>query len=535
MNDTTYLAREKALSILQSFEPKPTSLISYQSNGRVLVLGDEAALKNCRQFAEPLVITSLIMAAKTTLPGDIALAGRKIEIRGYLGRFEITLADKQGAEQVVPADIVLDLNPRPLIGLEIPPPGYLHVPPGEFDVQQVEAQLQEMTGEFEKPRFFNYDASICAHGVNGVTVCTQCIDACPAGAIHSLVEKIEVVPQLCQGGGVCATVCPSGAIQYAYPRLTDSGNLLRKMLQAYHEQGGQDAVIVFYSAEDFPKELLQGRGSVLPFKVEELAAVGMDLCVSALAYGASQVVLLADEQVPASALQNLQRQLDWLHPLLEGLDIPPQRVTLADRPDAILWQAEPWLIEAALYAMPGNKRDALFLAIDHLYQQRGKVRELVELPAGAPFGKASIDENRCTLCMACVGACPGKALQDGSNRELPEVFFIESHCLQCGACTQTCPEDAISISPRIIFDREKRNRSRVLNQDVPFACVSCGKPFAPTTVIHKMTDKLKHHHMFQSSRALNRLKMCDDCRVADIVQDPAAMNGNFDAHIPDND
>jgi ferredoxin len=178
--------------------------------------------------------------------------------------------------------------------------------------------------------------------------------------------------------------------------------------------------------------------------------------------------------------------------------------------------------------MPDSKRDAIYQAIDHLYQHLGKTREMVELPAGAPFGTAIIDEKRCTLCMSCVGACPGKALQDGSNREIPEIFFIESNCIQCGTCTQTCPETAIDISPRIIFDRELRNRSRVLNQDVPFACISCGKAFAPTSVIHKMNHKLKDHYMFQSSRALDRLKMCEDCRVADIVQDPEAMNGRFD-------
>lgn len=534
MNDTTYLAREKALSILQSFEPQPTSLVSYQSNGRVLVLGDDSVLGDCLQFADPLVVTAVSMAAKTTLPGAIAVAGRSINMDGYLGKFKLTLAKEKSEASVLQADIILDLNTSPLIELEIPPPGYLHVPAAEFDVKQVEAQLLDMCGAFEKPRFFNYDASICAHGVNGATVCTQCIDACPAGAIHSLVEKIEVEPQLCQGGGACATVCPSGAIQYAYPRLTDNGNLLRKLLQSYHEQGGEDAVVVYYSSEVFPQDLLQHSGSVLPVRVEELAAVGMELCLSALAYGASQVVLLANDQVPTSSLRNLQRQLDWLHPLLAGLDINPSRVALAELAETIVWLDEPWQIEPALYAMPGNKRNALFQAIDHLFLQRGKTRELVELPAGAPLGMASIDENRCTLCMACVGACPGKALQDGSNRELPEVFFIESHCLQCGACTQTCPEDAILISPRIIFDREKRNKSRVLNQDIPFACVSCGKPFAPTTVITRMTDKLKHHHMFQTPRALNRLRMCDDCRVADIVQDPAAMSGNFDPDVRDN-
>jgi hypothetical protein len=34
--------------------------------------------------------------------------------------------------------------------------------------------------------------------------------------------------------------------------------------------------------------------------------------------------------------------------------------------------------------------------------------------------------------------------------------------------------------------------------------------------------------MFNSTRAMDRLKMCEDCRVVDIVQDPEAMKGSFD-------
>ena len=49
-------------------------------------------------------------------------------------------------------------------------------------------------------------------------------------------------------------------------------------------------------------------------------------------------------------------------------------------------------------------------------------------------------------------------------------------------------------------------------------------------MIAKMQDKLKDHYMFGSARALDRLKMCDNCRVADIVQDPDAMGGQFDPH-----
>jgi ferredoxin len=275
---------------------------------------------------------------------------------------------------------------------------------------------------------------------------------------------------------------------------------------------------------------LENYDCLLPLGVEELGSVGMDLCLSALAYGAVQVVLHVDSQVPQSTQANLAAQVEWVQALLVGLGLERERVTLCAN-EAALPQIETTIaVEMANHDTPPGKRNAIHRALDHLVAQLKPAADRIDLPASAPFGEALIDAGKCTLCMACVGACPGKALQDGSNREIPEVFFIESNCLQCGACVQTCPEDAIALRPRLLFDHETRNRARALNSDTPFACITCGKPFAPTSVIHKMQDKLKDHHMFGSERALDRLKMCDNCRVVDIVQDPEAMGGQFNPH-----
>jgi ferredoxin len=531
-------AREQALKILYAHQSKPTSIVTLQSQGRVVILTDAETLPECKDFPTGLSVTRVLVgkASDTKLAFEFEYQAEKaqhITISGNFGNFEITLGDSANDMQKISADIILDTTQQPFYTQQVLPLGYLHQSLNSDNKGELQQELLDMVGVFEKPKYFKHDPSICAHSSNGRTVCTQCIDACPAEAIISLNNLIEVNPNLCQGGGTCATVCPSGAMQYVYPSLQDNGNRLRKMLHSYREQGGAHALVVFHCEEVFPEPLLQQHDNLLPFQLEELASIGAELWLSAIVYGAERVVLLANDDVPAISLEKLQQQLDWCHSILEGLNLDPAYVSLLSNQADLVAAVKITPISAAEYTMPENKRRAMFQAVDHIYKDVGKTREVVELSAEAPFGQAIIDENRCTLCMACVGACPGKALQDGSNREVPEIFFIESHCIQCGICTHTCPEDAIAISPRLILDREKRNQSKVLCQDSPFACISCGKAFAPASVIAKMTHALKDHHMFTSDRAKSRLKMCDDCRVADIVQDPEALNGNFDPLNPE--
>jgi ferredoxin len=126
-----------------------------------------------------------------------------------------------------------------------------------------------------------------------------------------------------------------------------------------------------------------------------------------------------------------------------------------------------------------------------------------------------VDSGRCTLCLACVGACPEGALLD--NAERPQLRFVEKNCVQCGLCEVTCPEDAITLQPRMWLADEGRARRqpRVLYEVEPYQCIRCGKPFGTRKAIELMIGKLAGHAMFQGEAA-ERLKMCGDCRVIDI-------------------
>jgi len=59
----------------------------------------------------------------------------------------------------------------------------------------------------------------------------------------------------------------------------------------------------------------------------------------------------------------------------------------------------------------------------------------------------------------------------------------------------------------------------VLNETKPFHCVSCGKAFGTLKMVELMVGKLSLHAAF-SGAATERLKMCSDCRVVDMMNKP---------------
>jgi ferredoxin len=509
-------ARAAALTAASQAGREPAGIVSYRSAGRLLIIGSDTAVREVKdvlQQHDGLSCTGLVRDDGESLP----------VVSGYLGNFEVQTAS--GEPRVY--DMVLDLTSPALLQTELLPPGYFA--PGD-DADALQAALEELpvlTGEFEKPRYYRYNATICAHGRSGMTACTRCIDSCPTDAITSLGDSIEVNASLCQGAGSCATACPTGAISYDYPRLADTLQRLRLLLQAYHGAGGRDAVLLFHDAtagRDAVRGLVHRfPDRVIPLEVEEAGSVGMDAWLAALAYGAAAVVLLTTPSLPASVMRELALQVDVARDILAGMGYPPEVLRLyragTDEP-ADLFETLPGNAgrQPAQFAALDEKRTVIRLSVDHLYAEAPAPRPLVSLPSGAPFGEVLLDDRRCTLCMACVSQCPAHALEAGN--ESPQLVFIEANCVQCGLCCRTCPEDAIAASPRYLYDSQQRNRRRVLGAAEPFLCISCGKPFATRAVIDKITSKMKGHAMFQGD-ALKRLKMCEDCRVKALFTDEA--------------
>jgi len=170
----------------------------------------------------------------------------------------------------------------------------------------------------------------------------------------------------------------------------------------------------------------------------------------------------------------------------------------------------------ASFNLSPEKRTTLDFAFDHL--AKNKSVEQIELPAGAPFGAIVVDKQSCTLCKACIGACPEAALLD--SPETPALRLIERNCVQCGLCAATCPEDAITLVPRLMLGARAKEPA-LLNEAQPFHCIRCAKPFGTKQMVDNMLGKLSGHSMFAGAGSLRRLQMCGDCRVVDMVENKA--------------
>ncbi|MDB5886175.1 MAG: 4Fe-4S ferredoxin, iron-sulfur binding domain protein [Polaromonas sp.] len=454
-----------------------------------------------------------------------------VKVCGIAGAIDFSREPEALSEKF---DLVLDLRSAPAFAQHELPQGYFL---WDGHDQGTLLKLRSLVGEFEKPKFFNYKQKLCAHSRNNTVGCSACIDVCSAAAISSEKKRqqIKVNPNLCVGCGACTTVCPTGAISYAYPRPAEQGAKIKTLLGTYAKAGGKQAALLLHSQEAGIRLLGDlGRKArldpsirgvparVIPMALWHTASLGLELWLSAIAHGASQVwVLMTAEEAPQYR-QALQEQMTVAQAILTGMGYPGEHFRILDaqdgtglaRLDAQLRAAPAQgVAQPAGFAVQADKRATLELALDHLMAQAPAPAEVIALPsAGSPLGALAINKNTCTLCLSCVSACPASALQDNADR--PQLRFIEKNCVQCGLCVKTCPENALALIPQLRLTPQ-RKEAVVLNEMQPYACIRCSKPFGTLKAIESMLGKLAGHAMFQGAAA-ERLKMCSDCRVIDI-------------------
>jgi ferredoxin len=545
------LPKMAALLAAATHETQPAGTTPVTSEGVCLVYGaGQQALDIAEQLANRLSVSVLLSDATDVMPPNVVnvpiYTGKISAARGSLGGFEITV---DGYAPAMPSsreelsfimardgatskcDLILDMSGEaPLFPAAERRDGYLRVDPGHpASVAQAMFEITDLVGEFEKPIYVTYDASICAHGRNGQVGCSNCLDNCPLSAISPGGDTVAIDPLVCGGCGNCSATCPTGAVSYTYPRRADLIEQTQTLLDAFADAGGKTPGLLLHDVKHGAAIIgamsRYGRGlpaNVLPVSLFSATQVGHDYLLAAIAAGAKQIVVLAGPD-RADELTAAESQVALANAFLQELGYGKQdRVTL-------LCEQDPDTVENALHDLPkvkstkplsfsavGGKRDVARTVIGRLNEAAAKRKDLIELPEGAPYGSISINTEGCTLCLACVSACPADALAD--NVEQPQVRFTEAACVQCGLCRVTCPESVISLNPRYNFSPDAMTPA-VLNEEEPYQCISCGNPFGTKSTVERIISELKGKHwMFEDEEKVNLIRMCDDCRIQSMAE-----------------
>ena len=551
--DAAKASAKMAALIAAAAEATPEiPFVRLTSEGVTLIYGrDEQTIEAANLLKQHLDVTVLIKPPAALQPPSVTdfpvAKGDIRSAKGHLGAFELTVdkfgqaapssrgvlmfgPNKDGA--VSHCDIVLDISgDAPLFPAADLRDGYLRADPGSpAAVLKAVLKARDLVGTFDKPRYVTFAEDLCAHSRSQIVGCNRCLNVCPTGAITPAGDHVAIDAQICAGCGQCASVCPTGAASYALPPADALMRRLRALLTAYRDAGGERAILLLHD-EAHGTPLIDalarfGDGlpaNVLPLAVNEVTQVGLEAIAAAFAYGASGLRMLLRAK-PRHEVASLATTLALAEPILVGFGFGPGRAATieTDDPDMLgetlraIAAADP-APRPASFLPVGAKRDVLRMALRQLHAAAPVAAEVIALPEGAPFGAVEVNAEGCTLCLACVSACPTGALLDDPER--PTLRFVEDACVQCGLCKATCPEKVITLKPQLDI-RAAVGSARVLKQEEPFHCIRCGTPFGTKSSIERIAAKLAGKHwMYQATdRRIDALKMCGECRAIAVAE-----------------
>ena len=545
-----------ALAAAASLPLPDVPFVRLESDGVILIYGrDEQAIEAAKLLQDHLDVTVLIAGADEIMPPRRSefpvVKGTVRSAKGQLGGFEVCVDDyavpapssrgaltfgaaRNGA--VSRADILLDLfGGAPLFPAAELRDGYLRADPGDpAAVLKAVLKARDLVGSFDKPRYVRFTPELCAHSRSQIVGCHRCLDLCPTSAIQPAGDHVAIDEKICAGCGQCAAACPTGAASYALPPADLLLQKLRLLLATFRAAGGSTPVLLFHDEEHggalIDALARHGDGlpaNVLPVAVNETTQIGLEAIAASFAYGASALRILLRAK-PRHDVTGLMGTLALAEPILAGLGLAGPRVGTIETDDPFALgdslralEPSPAVAQPASFHAMGDKRGVLRLALAELHRVAPAPTDVVALPAGAPFGAIEIDETGCTLCLSCVSACPTGALSDDPER--PLLRFSEEACVQCGLCKATCPEKVMRLVPRLDFTA---SGARLLKEEEPFHCISCGKAFGVKSTIERVLAKLEGKHwMYQGTPSrVDVIKMCEDCRIV------AATQAGFDPY-----
>jgi len=307
----------------------------------------------------------------------------------------------------------------------------------------------------------------CLRSLNKDSECRACEQACPVEAVK-LERYPEIDPDICTGCGLCASVCPTGALEIAKNSTLNMADLMAEMLSVSEVKR-----LAFVCDKNRDRTATDTPVVIVPC----LGRLSHPLLLAAASMGASDIWIdtsscaecdlkVSEEWISAEADKTTSLLSD------SGVELSisasaelPESFTaehVVDTPRSDQVSRRGFLSglfkEAASGALafsgrfqePDSATDkhvpqnriVLSTALHNLEKQG--VDGIVE--ASGLVSLPSIGTG-CNACGDCVTFCPTGALSKVSDEGEMSIVLRARACVGCGLCEELCTEDAIELSP----------------------------------------------------------------------------------------
>ncbi|MBF6670144.1 4Fe-4S dicluster domain-containing protein, partial [Campylobacter sp. RM12327] len=247
--------------------------------------------------------------------------------------------------------------------------------------------------------FITYDEKICQYHERRHEICGKCADICPTVAILKDDEKKQLMFSHidCIGCGKCVGICPTSAIDFSImPR-----NSFNEITNLY-----KDKIILVVNKNTNFDIKIDLKPNVLPFYVDNIEFLDHVHFMTMLTQSGCNIVLYNDKfsEITIDNI-NLINQIYEIKFKTKGIYIAQNENELKNA----LNNAN--LVPNSYFSYPfleGNKRADFSKRLEFLIARDdlGVVKTTQKLR----YAKIRINEETCTLCLSCVGACNVDAL-----------------------------------------------------------------------------------------------------------------------------
>lgn len=342
-----------------------------------------------------------------------------------------------------------------------------------------------------------YESDACLHRHRRVDICAKCAEVCPRVAIlkNDEAKELEFSAIDCIACGACVSACPSSSIDNAIlPR-----SAFAKIAKIYRGY----VPLVCLENSNINITLCE---NILPFVLPNSSMLDFEHLLS-LVLGSCGEIILHFDKLSTKSLEDIKLANEIF------LKAFGKEMIYISNSDEELQKIQILEFNKNLefydFSEFGKKYELIADKLEFI-ASKYEIGEF-EPSDSYPHGKIEINEDKCTLCASCVGACnTGALIADTANNA---ISFNESLCVGCEYCVQSCAEsDTIFLKKGKIKLDKAFFSPRELARDELFACVECGKEFATKKSVERVASMLSGAFGGDEMK-LKSLYCCSDCKA----------------------